>query len=413
MARCLSIYEFLYWLAKHSSNSSLYRRTKFYINKVRGPLWEAHVINHRNIIREAARRKGVQYNADQIAECIPKRVRSKGLNPKRKGDLKIYTAYCSRDWTGDNLSSVFQSFGTVHHFELESEVQNRYDWFRTRRGAMNRRLLDDLSSQHRKHPIDVFFCYGGGFGFQPTTIETINSLGIATLNMGLDDMSGLSKGRVDDVEVGVALIAPYFDMFYTSTLAACEEYLLMGARPYYLPMGANPLVYRRIPLKRDIPLAFFGRRHGVREALVRELEQKGFEIQTYGPGWESGYVGIEKLVELINRTEIVIGHGNHTRYSESSTVRVTCLKARDLEIPMCGALYATTFDPELQFCFGIGEEIICYRTVDDLYDSIRYLLSNPRKMEAIRNAAWCRAHQEHTWEHRFEELFTVMGLLNG
>ena len=78
---------------------------------------------------------------------------------------------------------------------------------------------------------------------------------------------------------------------------------------------------------------------------------------------------------------------------------------------MCGALYVTTFDPELQFWFNIGEEVLCYRTTDDLYDTIHYLMGNPQRMGEIREAAWRRAHREHTWQRRFEQLFEVMGLI--
>jgi len=409
------INEIRYRLSGTLSHLPLYTHTRAYYNRLRGSLWERNVLQLRNQVRTAARQKGLRYSASEVTKQILQRTLAKKLTPKPAGQLRIFTAYDSKGWVGDNIQPTLAKLGTVIHFELDNpfaQQGNPYTWFRTQRQTMNARLLQTLTEHHTTQPIDVFFGYVSGLSLTPETIIAINNLGIATLNMSLDDMSGLAnKMRVDGFDAGIASIAPYFDMSYTSTLAACEEYLLLDARPYYLSMGANPNVYRRLNLKRDIPIAFFGQRHGIRAALVNDLARKGLTVQTFGTGWQSDYLPIEKIIELINRTEIVLGHGHHASWGDSSTVRVTCLKGRDFEIPMCGALYLTTFDPELQLHFDIGKEIVCYRTVDDLYDTITYLLSNPDKMGAIREAGWQRAHAQHTWQHHFEEFFHVLGVL--
>jgi len=42
---------------------------------------------------------------------------------------------------------------------------------------------------------------------------------------------------------------------------------------------------------------------------------------------------------------------------------------------------------------------------------IRHLLANPDEAEAIRRAGFRRAREEHTWEMRFERVFTLMNLI--
>jgi Glycosyl transferases group 1 len=405
-----ALHELRFRLSQYTSRLPIYALARRSINRVRSPLWEERVLRHRNRIRTLAHVRGLQYAPVRAAASIHERTQRKDIRPRVKGRLRIYTAYDSDGWPRENLPSAFASLGETHHFEMDANYRNQYAWFRTQRAALNQRLLDDLTRWHQQQPIDVFFFYGGGFQLRASTLEAINRLGIATLLMSLDDTSGLAKGTIDGIEIGVNGIAPHFDLCYTSTLAACEEYMLLGATPYYLPMAANPEVYRRLSLPRDIPVAFFGQRHGARAALVDELRRKGIVAQGFGPGWESGRISIEQLVTLINRSQIVLGHGHHSPFAQSSNVRITSLKARDCEIPMCGAIFATTFDPELQLWFAIGEELLCYRTVDDLHDTIRYLLANPQRMDAIREAAWQRAHREHTWQRRFEQLFDVMGL---
>ena len=402
--------EFLF--RRRIAKSRFSGRAKYYLDLIRGPLWELRVLRHRNWVREEARRRNVRYCHPEAAQRIRRQVRQKGIEPKSKGDFRIYTVYYSRDaWTGDNLSPAFRKFGAVRHFELLADWSNPYRWFREDRTESNRRLLEDLICWQRESPIDVFFFYGGGIELQESTLERINELGIATFSLNCDDMSGLSKGKIDGIEIGLASIARYFDMCFTITLATCEEYLLAGANPYFLPLAANPEIYRRLNLNRDIPLAVFGQRHGVREALVRDLQRKGLRVQAYGPGWDSGRISAEKAAELFNRTEIVVGHAHHTSFGVSSSVKVTTLRQRDFEIPMCGALHLTTFDPDLQRCYAVGEEVVCYRTVDDLYDTIEYLLNQPRRMQEIRDAGWRRAQRDHTWERRIEQVFRIMGVL--
>lgn len=394
------------------SRFPVYRAGRTLINRVRGPRWESQILAHRNRIRVLAQQRGLAYQQTQASARIRQRVAPKKITPKAQGQLRIYTAFNTGGWVGESLSASLNRFGAVRHFEFASPAPNDlYAWFRQHRAAMNQRLYQDVADWHAQAPVAIFLTYGSGYQLDVQTIHAINRLGIATLNLGLDDMSGLAKWQIDGIAADVAGIATAFDVCYTSTLAACEEYLLLDANPYYLPVGGEPTLYRRLDLPRDIPIAFFGFRHDIRAALVNALNDRGLSVQAFGKGWDSGYLSAEKIVELINRTEIVLGHGHHASWGNSAEVRVTCLKGRDFEIPMCGALYLTTFDPELQLWFDIGKEIVCYRTIDDLYDTVRFLLNHPTRMAEIRQAAWERCHQQHTWEQRWQEIFRVLGIL--
>ncbi|MCG2740381.1 MAG: glycosyltransferase, partial [Syntrophaceae bacterium] len=67
--------------------------------------------------------------------------------------------------------------------------------------------------------------------------------------------------------------------------------------------------------------------------------------------------------------------------------------------------------PELETVYNVGREIIAYRGFDDLLAKIRRLLANPGEADAIRQAGYRRARRDHTWEMRFEKVFTLMGLI--
>ncbi|HVO33201.1 MAG TPA: glycosyltransferase, partial [Elusimicrobiota bacterium] len=66
---------------------------------------------------------------------------------------------------------------------------------------------------------------------------------------------------------------------------------------------------------------------------------------------------------------------------------------------------------ELPRYYDIGREIVCYRSVGDLIDKIRYFESHERERAAISEAGYQRTHREHTYVHRFTELFQRMGLM--
>jgi spore maturation protein CgeB len=93
--------------------------------------------------------------------------------------------------------------------------------------------------------------------------------------------------------------------------------------------------------------------------------------------------------------------------------RLTHLRLREFEAPMSGALYLTEDQPELGEYFEPGTEMLTYVDRDDLLDKARYYLAHQEESERIRHAAAERARRDHTWQHRFGELFTALGLHRG
>jgi spore maturation protein CgeB len=77
---------------------------------------------------------------------------------------------------------------------------------------------------------------------------------------------------------------------------------------------------------------------------------------------------------------------------------------------MSGGLYLTEYHPELETVYDVGKEIVVYRGFDDLVGTIRRILAHPGEAEAIRQAGRRRALTEHTWEKRFERIFSLMNL---
>jgi spore maturation protein CgeB len=115
------------------------------------------------------------------------------------------------------------------------------------------------------------------------------------------------------------------------------------------------------------------------------------------------------LVKTYSQSRLSLGFaaaGN----SHLSGQRLRHLRLREFEAPMSGALYLTEDQPELAEYFEPGKEVLTYTDAGDLLEKARYYLAHQEESERIRRAGFVRARAHHTWQHRFRELFGVLGL---
>ena len=73
------------------------------------------------------------------------------------------------------------------------------------------------------------------------------------------------------------------------------------------------------------------------------------------------------------------------------------------EAMACNQVVITSYMEELQDYFDIGEEILCYRTEDELYDLVKYYLAHDQEREAIRKKGYMRFLNEHTYTKRWND----------
>jgi len=379
-------------------------------NILRGPLWERHVRLHHARVRAAAKKQELHYDEEKIGREVRTRVKAKNIESKRKGDLRIFTSYTFDDWTGEQINPALEEFGENFHFDVK--IESLRSWFHGPRTRYNRELLEAIKSEHRKKRLDAFLFYGGGICLDRNTLKEINLLGIATLTMGFDDMSGVKGKNYKGTWLRLGGLVEDVDLCYTSTYAACYEYLILGGRPLYLPLAGNERLYVKTSVAKDIDVLMLGWRMPSRAKLVAKLRKAGVKVVSVGPGWPSGRVALPDLVDMSNRAKIVIGSGDHNSYNESDRASITTLKARDFEIPLTGSLYVTTFDPELQRCYDIGSEILCYRDNLDLELTLRNLLANDSERERIARSGFKRATEMHTWGSRLDKILRFLGILS-
>jgi len=329
------------------------------------------------------------------------------LAPKTKGNLDIIAIYHHYNWENESLKPSLEKFGQVRHYDwFEQFNHQRKDWRKSIKAKMNKNLVSQVRQWIQNGSTDVIFTYLSGELISPETMRKLSSFGVPMINLALNDKESFIGKIRNGQATGMRDICRCFDLCWTSTADALEKYCVEGALPVYLPEGANPEIHKPYDVKRFIDVSFVGQCYGNRPALIQALKEHGIHVEAFGYGWPNGPLSTEDMVRMYSKSKINLGFGGVAGHKDTY-----CLKGRDFEIPMSGGLYLTEYSPELEEVFEIGKEMLTYRTFDELVKKIQYLLDHPDKAEAIRKAGYRRAVSEHTWEMRFEKMFTLMGLI--
>lgn len=319
--------------------------------------------------------------------------------------LRIFAAFADVDWGNNNLQNALEELGEVIRFRWNFHDQHNQCWHNSGKVRMNQEMLETFLAAHREKPVDVFFgCLSGRTVF-PGFIRAINLRGIRTLNISLDDRDNFIGTLEATGHTGMIDIASAFSLNWTNREEALSHYEAAGARILYLPIGANPQVYKPLETLRDIDASFVGRRDDRRAEIIDALRQQGIKVETFGKGWPSGKISEEETIRIYNRSRINLGFATVADSHESFS-----LKGRDFEIPMSGGLYFTQYHRELGDVYEIGREVVCYHSPEDLAEKIKFYLSHPDKEEEVRLAGHRRAINEHTWTRRCRQAFVALGV---
>jgi spore maturation protein CgeB len=86
------------------------------------------------------------------------------------------------------------------------------------------------------------------------------------------------------------------------------------------------------------------------------------------------------------------------------------IKGRNFEVPGCGGFLLTERVPHLERYFELGREVAVYDDAADLVEQVEYWLGHEEERAAVADAGHRRVLAEHTYDHRFAEIFAALGL---
>lgn len=276
------------------------------------------------------------------------------------------------------------------------------------RANMNRRLVEIAKAEQP----DLLFSVVSLDGLERSAIEEISeNTDTVTVAWYTDDHK--------QFETKSLLWTPVFNWVVTTSEAALPKYRVHGFNNVVKSQWAcNPNLYARMDLPVKFPVSFVGRPHGQRRRIIEKVRAAGIDVSVWGTGWESGRLTQEDMIRVFNQSAI------NLNFSEASQARryrfkvwhnwfrrrVRQIKARTFEVSGCGGFLLTDPAENLSIYYEVNREIGSFNGTQDLIRKIQYFLDHEDERLTIADLGYARTLKEHTYQHRFREIFETIGV---
>lgn len=196
--------------------------------------------------------------------------------------------------------------------------------------------------------------------------------------------------------------APLFNFCSTTDPSAPEMYKKLGYGNVMLnPWGIDPALFRKMDKKHLYDVSFVGAAYHHRKKLMKRLTAKGINIKCFGPGWDSGVLGLEQMVEVFNQSRINL---NFSKSMYDPNIRM--LKSRPFEVSASGGFVLTETTPALGDYYDLEKEVGVFEDEEELVEKLRYYLSHGEERQLMAEAAYKRTLKDHTSQKRLRKIFS-------
>jgi spore maturation protein CgeB len=193
---------------------------------------------------------------------------------------------------------------------------------------------------------------------------------------------------------------------------------------YYLPLAADPAVHRPLDMSPSekacfgSDISFMGAGYYNRERMLQGLLD--YDIKVWGNDWnplsaiwphvqrEGQRLTTEETVKVFNASKISVNLHSSVCH-EGVNPFGDFINPRTFEIAACGGFQLVDQRSMLSRHFEIGNEVVCYQSLEELREKISYYLMHPDERKRIALHGRQRVIREHTYEHRMRELIGIIG----
>jgi spore maturation protein CgeB len=379
--------------------------------------------------------------------------------------VHVLTVICRDGWMPGNLSEGWRRLGcTVEEFFYGSHMGKAWDpEGRKTNHETNQRLLDLAQRLVRENRLDLIFCVIYDDVLEVATIRRLRKLSVPIVNYHVDLVGQWYRA----IRTG-----QYFDRIACAHEDHWNGLRRAGARPYYLPMAANPQAAAVAPSSEfAFPgVVYLGSPWQYRRVVLGHLAHEGFPLRIYGNNWvqarqdasnshhwrknlhdlvhyagprvrEEGVAGVVSSVRtrlgaqtatperdaalpvaaiqgryaqpdfpaIVEGAAVNIGF-THFKGIPGTTDERRQVRLREFEVPMGGGFYLTQDCPQLRGLYKVGEHLETWANVEDLSEKIRYYLARPEARAAIAARGRAHALTFHTWAERFRGLLRELSI---
>lgn len=283
------------------------------------------------------------------------------------------------------------------------------------------RLVDTV----RQSAPELLFTFLYEDEISPEAIASVTDSGVPTVNWFADD-----HWRFESF---TRRYAPSYTWVATTAESALEKYAALGcSNVIKTQWAAAHHRYRPSTAPMHYDATFVGQAYGDRPSLVGTLRDAGVSVRTWGTGWAEKRwhraVGHRPVLRSLGGARVLAAAQARTRCSQEEMVEIfgtsrlnlnfteasqgneAQIKGRTFEVPACGGFLLTGRSAHLEEYYRLDQEIVVFEDAEDLVDKARYYLANETAREKVAAAGLRRTLAEHTYEHRFTEMFRRMGL---
>ncbi|MBA4384896.1 MAG: hypothetical protein C0410_09175 [Anaerolinea sp.] len=212
---------------------------------------------------------------------------------------------------------------------------------------------------------------------------------------------------------------PYgsYDLFLSSLPNQVDYFRSQGVNSEHFRLGFNEAVLARLKRIPNAPQVVhsgsYGPVHNERNELLEKVARQ-VHVDFWG-------VGIENLSKdsLIRRTYHGEAWGmdrNNIFHNSRITLtkHITSVAGRYAnnqtlyEATGVGALLVTDMRDNLSDLFEVGKEVVAYHDADECIALVKHCLDHEEERAAIAHAGQQRTLQEHTYDHRMQELVDIV-----
>ncbi len=188
---------------------------------------------------------------------------------------------------------------------------------------------------------------------------------------------------------------------------------------YYLPQAAHPAIHRPLDLSFDqkkqykADISFMGAAYHNRAQSFPRLLDKDFKI--WGTGWNvesplgkrlqnnNKRVTTKETVSIYNAAKINLNlHSSSYHYGINP--EGDFVNPRTFEISACQGFQLLDYRSDLVNLFRLDEELVVFKSLEEMKDQIDFYLENPDLRKNIASRSYQRVLNEHTIEHRMQEM---------
>lgn len=212
---------------------------------------------------------------------------------------------------------------------------------------------------------------------------------------------------------GLMFIAPYSAIFLKEPLLVRRARATLDLPAHYLPEACNPSWHRPEGQACSNPsIVVVGNMYPSRVRLLEMLAQRGLPLQLFGSGFPrwlatdlrrfhtGRHVTRNEKARVFREAGLVLNNVHPAEFEG-----VNC---RLFEATGCGGAVLTEHRAELSRMFDTDREVLSFSAFDDLVEKAEFLLRDPQRAMMLGDAASRRAHEEHTYERRLQQMLEIV-----